>query len=73
MAGAEEEKGKQRSQKRGQEEMGLGMMGQRQVTPRLVNYTVWLHDGSIRENSQWQVRATPQTEIRRRAEKGGSG
>ena len=34
----------QRIQRMGQGEMGLGMMGIRQVTPRWENDTVWLHD-----------------------------
>ena len=52
---------------------GLGVLGQRQVTPRWANDTVWLHNGSRRESVQGRVRAPPQTEIRRRADKCGEG
>ena len=58
MAGAEDT-GTQRSQRMGQGEMGLGMLGRRQVNPRWENDPVWLHGGSIRESGQGRVRATP--------------
>ena len=72
MAGAEET-GKQRSQKMGQGEMGLGMLGRIQVIPKWENDPVCIHNGSIQESGQWQVRAPPQYRIRRRAEKCGAG
>ena len=52
---------------------GLGVLGQRQVTTRWANDTVWLHNGSRRDSGQGRVRAPPQTEIRRMAEKGREG
>ena len=75
MAGAEEETGPQRSQKMGQGAMGIGMLGRMQVTPRWANDTVWLHNRSRQESDQGRVWAPPppQTEIRRREEKGGDG
>ena len=39
--------------------MGLGMLGQRQVTPRWANDTVCLHAGSRQESGQGQLRAPP--------------
>ena len=62
-----------RRQKMDQGAMGLGMLGRRQVTPRSANNLVWLHDGFRKESGQGRVWADPQTEIRRRTEKGGSG
>ena len=47
----------QRSQKRGQGEMGIGMLGQRQVTPRWENDPVWLHNRSRQESGQGRMRA----------------
>ena len=38
---------------------GLGVLGQRQVTPRWANDTVWMHNGSRRESVQGRVRAPP--------------
>ena len=72
MLGAEET-GTQRSMKMGQEVMGHGMLGRRQVTSRWANDPVWLNDRSRQESGQGRVQAPPQTEIRRRAEKGGAG
>ena len=43
----------------GQGEMGLGIMGQRKMTPRWENDPVWLHDGIIRESGQGRVWAPP--------------
>ena len=40
-------------------EMGLGMLGRRQVIPRWLNDPVWLHDGSRWESGQGLVRAPP--------------
>ena len=40
----EEETGTYRSQRMEQGAMGLGIMGQRQVTPRLENNPVWIND-----------------------------
>ena len=74
LAGAyEEETGKQRSQNMEHGDMGLGILGQRQVMPRWANDPMWLNDGSRKDSGQGQMRAPPQTEIRRRAEKGGAG
>ena len=72
MAGAEEEKVTQRSQKMGQGEMGIGMLGWRQVIPRWENDPVWLHKVIIRESVQGRLQEPPKTEIRRKAEKGGA-
>ena len=72
MEGAEE-KGTQRSPNMGKGARGLGVLGQRQVTPRWPNDPMWLHNGSRWESGQGRVRAPPQTEIRRRADKGGEG
>ena len=60
----------QRSQNMGKGARGLRVLGQRQVTPRWANDTVWMHNGSRQESGQGQVREPPQPEIRRRAEKG---
>ena len=43
----------------GQGAMGLGMLGQRQVTTRWANEPVWLHVGSRQESGQGRVRAPP--------------
>ena len=56
----------------GQGGMGLGMLGRRQATTRWENDPVWMHDRSRQESGQGQVQAPPQTEIRRRADKGGA-
>ena len=44
----EEETETQRIHKMGQGDMGIGIMGQRQVTPRWVNDPMWLH-GRVRQ------------------------
>ena len=62
MARAEEETGTQMGQMMGQGEMGLGIMGWRQVTHRWANDPVWLHDGSRRESGQGRVQAPPPPE-----------
>ena len=54
-----EETGTQRIHKMGQVVMGLGIMGQIQVTPRWVNDPVWLHNRCRRESGQGQVWAPP--------------
>ena len=43
----------------GQGEMGIRMMGRRQVTPRWANDPVWLHRRSRRESGQGRVREPP--------------
>ena len=43
----------------GQGKMGLGILGQRKVTPRWVNDPVWLHGGSKLESGQGRVWAPP--------------
>ena len=64
----------------GQGDMGLEMLGRRQVTPRWEKYPVWLHNKSRKDSGQGRVRAPPPDgnqaeggEGRRRAEKGGEG
>ena len=42
-----------------QGEMGIGIIGRRQVTTRWLNDPVWMHDGIIQESGQEQVRAPP--------------
>ena len=59
MARAEEETGTQRCQKMGQGEMGLSMLGRKQVTPRWANDPMLLQDGSRWESDQGRVRAPP--------------
>ena len=54
-----EETGIQRSQKRGQGDMGLGILGRRQVKPRWENFLLWLHDGRRQESDVGWVRAPP--------------
>ena len=74
MARAGEEIGTQIGQMMGQGEMGLGIMGWRQLTHGWANDPVWLHDGSRQESGQGRVQAPPPPrEIRWRAEKGGAG
>ena len=58
MAGAEDT-GVKRIQRVGQVEMGLGMLGRRQVTPRWMNDPVWLHDQSRKESGQGWFRHPP--------------
>ena len=53
--------------------MGLGILRRIQVMPRWENDPVWMLGKSGRESGQGRVRAYPQIEIRRRAEKGGAG
>ena len=55
----EEETWTQRSQKMGQGDMGIGILGRIQLTPRWENDPVWLHGGSIQDSFQGQVRAPP--------------
>ena len=62
MARAEKETGTQWSQTMGKGEMGLGILGQRQVTTRWENDPVWLHNGSIWVIGQGRVRAPPPPE-----------
>ena len=47
------------SQNMVQGEMGIGIIGRRQVTTRWVNDPVWMHDGIRQESGQEQVRAPP--------------
>ena len=54
---AEEETGTQMIKKMGQGDMGLGMLGRRQVTPRWANNPVWLNNGRRQESGQGRVRA----------------
>ena len=55
----EEETGTQRIQNMKQVAMSIGIMGQRQVTPRWENDPVWMHNGSIQESGQGRGQATP--------------
>ena len=59
MEGEEGETGVQRSHKMNQVSMRIGMLGQRQVTPRWENDPVGLHAGSRRESGQGRVQAPP--------------
>ena len=68
-----EETGTQRSHGMGKGAMGIGMMGRRQVTPKWENDTVWLHGGVDGRVARGGYRHLPQTENRRRVEKGGAG
>ena len=43
----------------GKEEMGIGILGGRQGTPRWANDPVWLHNGSRQNSGQVQVQAPP--------------
>ena len=70
VAGAEET-GAQMSQIMGQVVMSLGMLGKRQLTPRWTNDPVWLHNGVDGRVARGGCETPPQTENRRREEKGG--
>ena len=59
MARAEEETWTKRSQNMGKGEMGRGILGRIQVTPRWVNDPVWLNGGSRQESGQGRVQAPP--------------
>ena len=69
MTGAEEETGTHMIHNMGQGEMGLRMLGRRQVTPRWANDSVWLNDGRGKENGQGRIQALPD----RNLEKVGEG
>ena len=59
MERAEEETGTQMGQMMGQGEMGLGMLGWRQVITRWANDHVWMYHGSRQESGQGRVQAPP--------------
>ena len=69
----EEETWTQRSQKMGQGDMGIGILGRIQLTPRWENDPVWLHGGSRRDSGQGQVRAPPPDGNQAEGREGRSG